>query len=66
MPGKYKIRKINFQIAHEEKSDYFMKMSPEERIKYLQHLRKINLGKSAESPMKKIIAIIPFTNRKDK
>jgi hypothetical protein len=66
MAGKHKIRKINFNIAREEKVAYSGRMSPEERIKYLQHLRKINLGPSAETPLKKIVILIPVTKRENK
>jgi len=64
MSGKRKIRKINRQIAEEERISYTQKLSPGERIKYLQHLRELNLGKKANEPLKKVIKLI--SNKHDK
>ena len=61
MTSRYNIRKISYQVADEEKSSFSLKMNPVERIKYLEHLRKINLGPMADLPIRKIITVIPFT-----
>jgi hypothetical protein len=58
MKGKSVIRKINYQTAKAERAAYFLNLSPAERVKYLQHLRKLNLGNVADEPIKKIISVI--------
>jgi hypothetical protein len=58
MLKKPPVRIINFKIAEEERIEFSMKMSPDQRISYLQHLREINLGRIAKQPIKKIISII--------
>ena len=58
MVKKSKVRKVDFQAEREEKAEYFLKMTPGDRIKYLYKLRRLNLGPMAESPMKKTVTII--------
>jgi hypothetical protein len=59
MSGKQKIRKINRQIAEEERLSYTRKLTPEERIGYLKHLREVNMGNIVNEPLKKVIKLIP-------
>jgi hypothetical protein len=59
MSGRKKIRKINRQIAEEERIFYGLKLTPDERLKYLQHLRELNLGDKAREPLKKVIRLMP-------
>jgi hypothetical protein len=59
MAGRKKIRKINRQIAEEERIAYGQKLSPEERLNYLQYLRELNLGEKAREPVKKVIRLMP-------
>ena len=58
MSGSKKIRKINREIAEEERISYGLKLTPDERIKYLQYLREINLGEKAKEPVKKVIRLL--------
>lgn len=58
MNKRRRIRKINFQIAQEERRKFADKLSPLERLEYLQHLRVINLGETANNEFEKILSII--------
>ena len=53
-----KARIIDFSIAKEEKEKYTNQLTPEERLKYLEHLREINLGPKVKEPIKRILQII--------
>ncbi len=55
---KKSVRKIDFKTAEEEEVKYRESLSPEQRLKYLQHLREINLGDQAKGPVKRIIRFI--------
>ena len=52
MVKKTKVRKVDFQADREEKAEYFLRMSPGDRIKYLFELRRLNWAPWLTIPLK--------------
>lgn len=59
MKTPQKIKSIDFDQAKEEDLDYSLSLTPEQRLKRLDELRELNLGKSAYTSISKKIELIP-------
>ena len=54
-----KARIMDFSSAEEEKYNYFKNLSPEERLRHLEHLRELNFGPGIKEPVKRILKLLP-------
>lgn len=52
------IRTISFDQGKEEDLEYSLSLTPQERLKRLEKLRKINLGKAASTIISKKIVLV--------
>ncbi|QNL21004.1 hypothetical protein HZR84_03290 [Hyphobacterium sp. CCMP332] len=55
---KNQIRVMTHEEAEKEDQEWFMALSPTEKIREVQRLRILNHGKDSLKPIKKVITII--------
>ena len=60
--SKPKARILTHQEAQTEDFDYFLNLSPKERLRELNKLRILNYGEKAMAPMVKKIEVIPIND----
>lgn len=56
--AKRQIRILTHEEVKKEDQEWFMKLSPTEKMREVQRLRVLNFGEDANKPIKKIITII--------
>lgn len=55
---KKQIKVLTHEEAEQEDQEWFMSLSPTEKMREVQRLRVLNYGKEVLKPIKKIITIV--------